>query len=148
MLNAVPTLTYEDVGPNANAGVGTPRRSTLKSKWGGRGSGHRPTKEVRPYYTFHYFYGHDISECRDASRSVQMSNSCNGREEQTQENPQQSVLPGRDAKRIREHSPHGIGRKTRKGPLECINKGEITLSPWKKSLFRRLTRLFKAPCRR
>lgn len=65
MLNTVLMLTYENVGPNANTETRTSRRPNSKSKGSERESKYKPTKNVQPYYTFHWFYGHDISKNQD-----------------------------------------------------------------------------------
>lgn len=76
-----------------------------KSRKRGWGSRHRLMEEMRPYCTFHRFYGHDTSECWDAQRSTQTSNSRDAWEDRTYENPQWLVSLGRDAGRTTEHMP-------------------------------------------
>lgn len=58
MLNTIPLLIYENVGYSANARIGALGKSNSK---GNKDPGIGIRRKCG--HTFHYFYGHDISEC-------------------------------------------------------------------------------------
>ncbi|CAI9765388.1 unnamed protein product [Fraxinus pennsylvanica] len=63
-LNAVPTLAYENLGPNtSNLTRNTGRPSTSRNR-GRAGRPRNRPQEVWPYCTIYRYYGHDTSECR------------------------------------------------------------------------------------